>query len=254
MNPREAAELLGHCAAFDNRKPSQGAALAWAAALHNVPLDADAKAAVASYYTTAPKDPDGKLWILPHHIRTLRSKIRSKRLENFQYEPLPNETPAEYIARYRGQVQAIASGRVAPPSGRLALEGGPTKAFMRELEARGWEGNRRVSDSDEDAAAAELIDTVRRVGPLGVQCPACGAAMGSPCKTPGGSEKRPLGKPRPKPHSARLRAARGVPELTEQQRAAEEQAIKARADAYFARKQAEAADIPDAVIVDEEQP
>ncbi len=45
------------------------------------------RAAVASYYTHSPvpKDPDGKLWILPHHVRTLRTKIRSARLENFQY-------------------------------------------------------------------------------------------------------------------------------------------------------------------------
>lgn len=242
MNPREAAELLGHCAAFDNRKPSQGAALAWAAALHDVPLDADAKAAVASYYTTAPKDPDGKLWILPHHVRTLRSKIRSARLENFQYEPIAGETVGEFMARYRGQVQAIASGRVAPPSGRLALEGGPSQRFMDELEARGWEGNRTVPDSDEAAVA----DTVRRAGPLGVQCPACHAAIGRPCKTPGGSPKQPLGKPRPKPHSARQRAARGVPEQTADQRAAAEQAIRARAAAHLAQH-----DIVDAEIVED---
>jgi hypothetical protein len=111
-----------------------------------------------------------------------------------------------------------------------------------------------VSDSDEDAAAAELIDTVRRVGPLGVQCPACGAAMGHPCKTPGGSEKRPLGKPRPKPHSARLRAAEGVPEATETEREAQADRIRQMSAAHLARQKAEAADIPDAVIVDEEQP
>lgn len=244
MNPREAAELLGHCAMFDNRKPSQGAAVAWAAALHDIPLDADAKAAVASYYTTAPKDPDAKLWIMPHHVRTLRSKIRSARLENFQYEPLPDETPAEYIARYRGQVQAIASGRVAPPSGRLALEGGPSKRFMEELEARGWEGNRTVPDSDE----AAVVDTVRRAGPLGVECPACHAAIGRPCKTPGGSPKQPLGKPRPKPHSARQRAARGVPEQTAGQRAAAEQAIRARAAAHLAQQHD---DIVDAEIIED---
>lgn len=254
MNPTEAAELLGHAAAFDNRNPSAAAAVAWASALHDIPLDADAKAAVAAYYTTAPQDPRDKLWILPHHIRTLRSKIRSARLENFQYEPIANETVGEFMARYRGQVQAIASGRVPAPVGRLALEGGPPKKFMDELEARGWEGMRTVPDSDEDAAATELIDTVRRAGPLGVICPACGAAMGRPCKTPGGSDKQPLGKPRPKPHSARLRAARGIPEATAEQRATEEQAVKARADAYFARQQTAQDDIPDADIVDEEQP
>jgi hypothetical protein len=244
MNPREAAELLGHCAMFDNRKPSQGAAIAWAAALQDVPLDDDAKAAVAVYYTTAPKDPDAKLWILPHHVKTLRSKIRSKRLENFQYEPVPDETVGEFMVRYRGQVQAIASGRVPAPSGRLALEGGPSKRFMEELEARGWQGFQTVPDSDEEAVA----DTVRRAGPLGVPCPACHAAIGRPCKTPGGTDKHPLGKPRSNPHSARLRAAQGQPEETAEQRSAREQAIKARAAAHLAQQHD---DIVDAEIIEE---
>lgn len=245
MNPREAAELLGHCAAFDNRKPSQGAAVAWAAALHDVPLDADAKAAVASYYTTAPKDPDGKLWILPHHVRTLRTKIRSKRLENFQYEPIADETVPEYLARLRGQTQAIASGRVAAPVGQLAPgKGEPPRELMAGLSDLGWEGNRTVDGEDVEA---ELVDSVRRSGPLGVDCPVekCRAAIGKPCKGPGGSEKQPLGKPRLKPHSARVRAASGEAELTAVQLATQEQAIKARSAQFLA-------DIPDAVIVDEE--
>lgn len=246
MNSTEAAELLGHCSSFDNRKPSVAAAVAWASALHDVPLDADAKAAVAVYYTTSPKDPSDRLWILPHHIRSLRSKIRSARLENFQYEPHPDESVGEFMARYRGQVQAIASGRVPAPAGRLALEGGPSKQLTDGLEARGFEGLRTVHDSDEEAEA----DTVRRAGPLGVECPACHAAIGRPCKTPGGSPKQPLGKPRPKPHSARLRAAQGIPEQTADQRAAEEQAIRARAAQHFARNDGR---IHDAVIV-EDQP
>lgn len=246
MNPREAAELLGHCAMFDNRKPSQGAAVAWASALHDIPLDADAKAAVSVYYTTPPKDPEARLWIMPHHIRSLRSKIRSARLENFQYEPVPDETWQEYLARLRGQTQAIASGRVAAPSGRLALTGGPSKQLTDGLGVRGWEGNRTVPSTDEEA----LTDTIRRTGPLGVECPACHAAIGRPCKTPGATDKQPLGKPRPKPHSARLRAAQGVPEQTAEQRAAEEQRIRAMAAAHLAR---ETDDIPDAEIV-EDQP
>ena len=150
------------------------------------------------------------------------------------------------MARYRGQVQAIASGRVAAPSGRLALEGAPPKQFMAELEARGWEGNRRVPNSDDEA----LADTVRRTGPLGVVCPACHAAIGRPCKTPGGTNKQPLGKPRPKPHSARLRAAQGVPEATTEQRVAQEQAIRAKAAAHLAAQQTDD-DIPDAEIVED---
>lgn len=251
MNANEAAELLAHCSGFDNRQPSLAAAKSWAAALHDVPLDADTTAAVALYYTTPPQNPNERLWILPHHVRTLRSKIRSARLENFHYEPAADETPAEFLARYRGQVQAIASGRVTAPSGRPALEGGPSKQFMAELENRGWQGMRIVPDSDEEAASAELIDTVRRAGPLGIECPSCDAAIGRPCKTPGGSEKQPLGKPRPKPHSARLRAASGQSEATAEERAEQEQRIRQMSAQHLDRLQA-ADNIPDAEIVDEE--
>ncbi|MEU9333179.1 hypothetical protein AB0D49_08435 [Streptomyces sp. NPDC048290] len=233
MNEYEAAELLGHCAAFDNRKPSIAARTAWAAALHDVPLDADTKAAVAAYYTIPPKDPDTRLWILPHHVRTLRTKIRSARLVNFQYEPVGDETTGEYLVRYRGQVQAIASGRIPPPVGRLALDGGPPKAFMDELTARGWEGNRTVPDSDEQA----LADTVRRAGPLGVICPACNAPIGRPCHAPGATTKQPLGKARSKPHSARIRTARGQPDLTPQQRAAAEQCIRDASARHLAEQE-----------------
>lgn len=250
MNPAEAAELLMHAAAFDNRNGSAAAAKAWAAALHDVPLDDDARNAVAAYYTTPPQNPNERLWILPHHIRTLRSKIRSARLENFQYEPLPDESPAEFLARYRGQVQAIASGAVPTPTGRLALEGGPSKEFVAELEARGWEVGRPVED-DEESAAAELVDEVRRSGPLGVVCPVekCRAAIGKPCKAPGGSDKQPLGKPRLKPHSARIRAAAGEPEQAAEERAEQEQRIRQMSARALAR---EAETVEDAVLVDEE--
>jgi hypothetical protein len=213
-----------------------------------VPLDADAKAAIALYYTTPPQDPKERLWILPHHVRTLRTKIRNKRLENFQYEPIADETTAEYLARYKGQVQAIASGRVPAPSSRLALEGGPSKKFMQELEARGWNGLKEVPDSDDET----LADTVRRSGPLGIACPACGAAIGRPCKTPGGTDKQPLGKPRLKPHSARLRAANGDTSQTPEERAAQEQRIREMSARHLARQAAAENDIPDAEILNEE--
>lgn len=249
MNAREAAALLAHCSGFDNRQPSVAAAQSWAAALRDVPFDQDTRDAVAAYYTTPPKDPDAKLWVLPHHVRSLRSKIRSARLVNFQYEPIEGETTGEYLARYRGQVQAIASGRVAPPTGRLALAGGPPKAFVDELTARGYTVGRDVPETDEQAA----IDTVRRAGPLGIRCPACGAATGRPCKTPGGSTKQPLGKPRTKPHSARLRAAQGDVELTVEQRAAEEERRREASRQAVARMQAEA-EVVDAEIAEEPTP
>jgi hypothetical protein len=251
VNAEEAAALLAHCSGFDNRQPSLAAAKSWAHALQDVPYDQDTRDAVAVYYSTPPQNPNERLWILPHHVRTFRSKIRSARLENFQYEPLPDETPAEFLARYKGQVQAIASGHVPAPTGELtARKGEPPRELMAGLAEHGWQGNRTVPDSDGEPAA-ELVDTVRRSGPLGVECPIpkCRAAIGKPCKSPAGSDRQPLGRPRLKPHSARIRAAAGEPEIAVEQLAAQEQAIKARSAAHLAR---EVDDIPDAVIVDEE--
>jgi hypothetical protein len=246
VNPSEAAELLKHCSAFDNRKPSAAAAVAWASALHDVPFDADTRAAVAVFYSTPPRDPETKLWIQPHNVRTLRTKIRNGRLENFQYEPVEGETVPEYLARLRGQTRAVASGRVTS-LGRPALEGGPHKRFVEGLAARGYQVGRDVPDSDEQAET----DSVRRAGPLGVICPTCRAAIGRPCKTPspGGSERRPLGKPRLKPHSARLRAVVGDPEQTPEQRAAEEERRREASRLALARMEAEG-EIVDAEIVE----
>lgn len=250
MNADEAAELLAHCSGFDNRQPSLAAAKSWAASLDDVPFDQDARDAVARYYSTPPQNPSERLWILPHHVRTLRTKLRNARLTNFQYQPLPGESTAEYLARYRGQLTAIASGRIAPPTGRLALDGGPSQQFTNELEARGWQVGRPVDDADEPTAEAELIDTVRRSGPLGIECPTCSAAIGRPCKAPGGGEKQPMGKPRANPHSARRRAAEGRTELPAEERAAQERRIREASARALRRLEADD-DIPDADIVDE---
>lgn len=248
MNRSEAAMLLGHCAAFDNRTVGKADATAWASALHDLPYDDDTLAAVARFYSTPPKDPNQKLWIQPHNVRTNRKTIRSERVEGFQYEPPDtDETPGEFLTRYRGQLQAVAAGHVPAPSGRLALEGGPHQRFVNELEARGYTVGRDVPDTDEQA----VIDTVRRAGPLGVQCPACGAVVGRPCKTPGGSTKHPLGKPRSKPHSARIRAAVGESGLTPRQQAAEEDRRRQASAATLARL-AEDDQIVDAELVDDD--
>ncbi|RXS84173.1 hypothetical protein EST92_11480 [Streptomyces sp. TM32] len=241
MTPDEAQKLLAACAAFDNRQPSQVAKRAWAMALRDIPLDDDAFAAVARYYGTPPKDPGQRLWIQPHDVRSIRRTIRSERLEHFQYQPLPDETPREFLARLRGQQNAIASGRVAAPTSSAALTGGPHRDVLKELEGVG----RSVPDSDEEA----LADTVRRAGPLGIECPQCKAAIGRPCKTPGGSRKQPMGKPRATPHSARLAAASGRPTTDPAQRAREEERRREASRLALARMQADE-DIPDAEVVE----
>lgn len=106
MNPTEAAQLLTHAAAFDNRKPSAAASQAWAAALHDVPLDDDAIMAVARYYGSDDPTATGQRWIQPHHVRAHRKAIRAERLDA---RPLP-APPAELTdneAAYRDQLKRI---------------------------------------------------------------------------------------------------------------------------------------------------
>ncbi|MFC9700883.1 hypothetical protein ACFTWD_09350 [Streptomyces sp. NPDC056943] len=196
MNVSEAARLLAICCGFDNRQPSELAAQAWAAALKGIPFDQDAKDAVVRYYSTTPKDPDTRLWIMPHHVRDLRNKIRAERLENFAYEGDPNETPREFLARYRGQVEAVASGAVDPSTIRPMLDGPPHRAVAELLS-----GSVQAVDADGDPNHRPTVER-RATGPLGVICPDCQAAIGHPCKS---SWRR---KPRT-PHPARRRAAAG---------------------------------------------
>ncbi|MFI8942685.1 hypothetical protein [Streptomyces syringium] len=243
MKPSEASDLLTRCAAFDNRQPSATAAMAWASALADVPLDADTYAAVDRYYGTPPKDPGQRLWIQPHDIRRIRRTIRSERLENFVYEPVDGETPAEYLARRRGQLNAVASGRAVQYGERPALSGGPHLDVAKALEGVG----RSVPDSDEEA----LADSVRRAGPLGIECPKCQAAIGHPCRLPGGSTKQPIGKPRANPHPARIAAASGQPAPDPAQQAREEELRREASRRALARMQADEEPIPDTEIVDE---
>jgi hypothetical protein len=140
MNPIEAAQLLTHAAAFDNRKPSAAAAQAWAAALHDVPLDDDAIAAVARYYGCDDPQATGQRWIQPHHVRTHRKAIRAERLDA---RPLP--APAAELtdneAAYRDQlkriINTVGDGRMPfqalPASGSEADE--PNDEFRRVREA-----------------------------------------------------------------------------------------------------------------------
>ncbi|MFD9256972.1 hypothetical protein [Streptomyces sp. NPDC059538] len=244
MTPDEAQQLLAACAAFDNRQPSQVAKRAWAMALRDVPLDQDAFDAVARFYGTPPKKEGERLWIQPHDVRSMRKTIRSERLEDFVYQPKADETGAEYIARLRGQQNAVASGQVPAARTRIALEGGPSTRDVFEL-VQGV--GRRVPDDDVQAA----INTVRRAGPLGIVCPKCEAAIGRPCHGAGGSEKQPLGKPRRTPHSDRTAAASGQRVPTAEERRQQEERQREASRRALERLQAEP-EIHDAEVVEPE--
>lgn len=198
MTPDDAAHLLGACASFDNRKPSEIAKRAWATALRDIPLDQDCYDAVARFYGTPPKNPGERLWIQPHDVRTHRQAIRAERLENFIYEGDPDESPREYLARYRQQLAATAAGQIAPSGETPALTGGPHKQVAKELEVVG----REVPDEDSE-------ERPERRGPMGVECPVCHAPIGRPCKT------ALRGRNAKSVHPARRRVAKGEPAYSE---------------------------------------
>lgn len=209
MNTAEAGRLLMHAAAFDNRQPSAAAAEAWAAALGNMPFDADATAAVARYYATPPARPGERLWIQPHDIRTHRNAIRAERLEGFVYEPQPgDDNPAVYLRNLRQQ-QALVAGGQRPAAIRPALPPAESDRLKNDLVLVG-----RIVPKDGDTELA--------VSPLSIQCPQCRARLGQQCTR--------SGHPITTPHAARIRVANGGPahDPAEQQ-AADERRIAAAA-------------------------
>ncbi|CAM3740810.1 MULTISPECIES: zinc finger domain-containing protein [Streptomyces] len=213
MTPADAAELLTLAAAFDRRTVGEADARAWAAALHAIPLDDDARAAVARHYAETDR------WLTPAHVLKQRAAIRADRLTraNVFDDGRPDETPEQYLARRRALTAAIADGRLEPQTAAQgvglaastaprALTGGPAPEVAARLAAIG----RRIPDDAaeqlrpyrpvraqrEALAAADLPD------PLDVACTWCQAAPGKPCR---------MGKNRARvratPHPCRLEAA-----------------------------------------------
>ncbi|MGW3711372.1 zinc finger domain-containing protein [Streptomyces albogriseolus] len=197
MTPADAAELLTLAAAFDRRTVGEADARAWAAALHAVPLDDDAREAVARHYA------DTDRWITPAHVIQQRTRIRADRINraNVLYEGRPDETGAESIARRRALTAAIGDGRISPQSatqavGRApgtaprALTGGPAPDVAERLAAIG----RRIPTAAAEElhpyrarrAQREALATAGLPDPLTVPCPVhtCRAPASKPCSRP----------------------------------------------------------------------
>lgn len=159
MNLSETATLLGFAAAFDRRTVGEADVRAWQMVLHDIDVE-QARQAVAAHYA------DTRDWIMPADIRQRVRKTRAAALENFQYEPVdPDETPQQYIARQRQQLNAVATGQRPP-----VLPALPTSPRPLELTAIG-------------RAPEEQQPAPRDLGPRGVRCPICGAEPGKSCKT-----------------------------------------------------------------------
>lgn len=217
MTPADAAELLTLCAAFDRRTVGEADARAWAAALNAIPLDDDARAAVARHYAETDR------WITPAHVLQQRAKIRRDRLDraNVLYAGRPDETGAESITRRRALLAAVADGRIepqtvpqalglAPGTAPRALTGGPARD--PELEARLAAIGRTIPDEVAEQlrpfrpvrAQREALARHGLPDPLDVACPyeRCLAPAGEPCRQGKNHARR-----RSTPHPSRLEAA-----------------------------------------------
>lgn len=173
MNTAEAIRLLAHCAAFDNRQPSRAAAEAWAAALHDVPLDEDTLAAVARYYGTPDSD-SGQKWIQPHHVRTHRNALRDDRLG----PPGPGLSPQipaadpddvqGYLRALREQRARAAAGQEVPAlsAGDADAQEHPDAKAIREkfeqakAEARRRKAEQARAESEALAAYRQAVETL----------------------------------------------------------------------------------------------
>lgn len=208
MTPADAAELLTLCAAFDRRTVGEADARAWAAALNAVPLDDDARAAVARHYAETDR------WITPAHVIRQRAAIRADRIQraNVLDDGRPDETPAQYLARRRALTAAIGDGRLTPQTatqavGRApstappALTGGPHPDVVARLAAIG----RTIPPAAADDLAPyrprrahrEALAEAGLPDPLDVPCRTCAADPGQACRTP-------RGRTRVDPHGARI--------------------------------------------------
>lgn len=111
MTPPEAAALLGIACGFDNRQPSEEAAIAWAAALGDVSF-ADARAAVVDHYSRE------ATWLMPASIRRSVRRIRDRRLEVAGELTPPRDLDPDDVGAYqrwlRGARRAAADGHVEP--------------------------------------------------------------------------------------------------------------------------------------------
>ncbi|MCX4751728.1 hypothetical protein OG455_41805 [Kitasatospora sp. NBC_01287] len=183
MTPSEAATLLGHIAAFDRRTIGEVDARAWAAALHDTPLDRDTLNAVARYFATPPEKPDARRWLEPHHVRTLRAEIRAERIPDgaFTYPALDrDETGAEFVQRRRAQIRAIADGRIEAEPIR-EITGGPHPSVTDTVARIG-----QIPEHLRAELAAAGIGAKRGQWPeLAIPCPlhACRAEAWNPCRT-----------------------------------------------------------------------
>jgi hypothetical protein len=108
MTPAEAQTLLGIAASFDNRKPSEEAAIAWSHALGDLPF-ADCRDAIVTHYQASSD------WLMPARVIVEVKHTRAKRLHDHPPLTPPPELaddPAAQIAWRADANRRIADGEV----------------------------------------------------------------------------------------------------------------------------------------------
>lgn len=121
MTPAEAQRLLTIAAAFDNRRPDEDAAHAWAVALGGLPFD-DCRLAVIEHYRHS------TAWLMPATVRGIVMRTRGGRISSFGTLPDPPDgfdpdDVAGYLRWLRGTLRAIADG-MEPGAPELGSRGG----------------------------------------------------------------------------------------------------------------------------------
>ena len=178
----DAGRLLGLAAARDQRIVGDADILAWHADLNAAGVAyGDAESALTRFYAVemAGLKPEDRRRVTTPDVISIARKIRNERLANFVYEPPPGDDDPNYLQRLRGQIEATASGQRPALTERPALEGGPHPDVVKAL----------VGIGQAVAGEAGEAPDIRRPGPLGIECPKCKAAIGRPCRTPGGKER-----------------------------------------------------------------
>lgn len=164
MNKAEATQLLTAAAAFDNRDPSsEAAARAWAFALADIPLDQDAFAAVAEFYTRPEPNGEvgGRRWLEPHQFRAVRKKIRDARTTVLVDDGVPDETPQQYLARRREAERAAGDGAMAEATPLRML--GPAPANGPDMRTA-WLDQQDVAAMRQEGGIGEWIVIQWRAG------------------------------------------------------------------------------------------
>lgn len=229
----QAGELLGLAAARDQRTVGDADILAWSEDLTAAGITYDdAKTAIGAFYQEMARRPrQDRYRATPIDLIDIARRQRRDRLANLRYDGDPDETTAQFLARLRGRIAAVADGRIDPDAGLRALGPGTPAQQKRMVRALAGVGRAIPAEEQPDGGEPATSRRVARLGPLSVRCPTCQAPIGRKCRA--GTTAHPR-----RPHRDRVdasRAAAGQP-VTEREDPAEIERRRAASARYLAEQ------------------